>query len=275
MKKKKITLWVLILYLLLFMITLLYNFPIFWMISTGFKSSTEIYRYPPSLLPDNFSFDNFKQAWIATPWWRYLINTIIVATIVPILRIILSAFAGYALTFKFKGSKIIFFAMLGTMMIPEETTLIAKYIIIKNLGWINTYYALIVPMIASAFSIFLFRQFYLTLPQELQDAAAIDGCTNFRYMISIGIPLSKSVSITIGLLAFIDEWNSTLWPLIVINNDKLRLVQIALKAFSDDRGTTWNQLMAACCFVTIPVLILFIILQKQFIESVASTGIKA
>jgi len=165
--------------------------------------------------------------------------------------------------------------MLGTMMIPEETTLIAKYIIIKNLGWINTYYALIVPMIASAFSIFLFRQFYLTLPQELQDAAAIDGCTNFRYMISIGIPLSKSVSITIGLLAFIDEWNSTLWPLIVINNDKLRLVQIALKAFSDDRGTTWNQLMAACCFVTIPVLILFIILQKQFIESVASTGIKA
>jgi multiple sugar transport system permease protein len=245
------------------------------MISTGFKSSTEIYRYPPSLLPDNFSFDNFKQAWIATPWWRYLINTIIVATIVPILRIILSAFAGYALTFKFKGSKIIFFAMLGTMMIPEETTLIAKYIIIKNLGWINTYYALIVPMIASAFSIFLFRQFYLTLPQELQDAAAIDGCTNFRYMISIGIPLSKSVSITIGLLAFIDEWNSTLWPLIVINNDKLRLVQIALKAFSDDRGTTWNQLMAACCFVTIPVLILFIILQKQFIESVASTGIKA
>ncbi len=273
--KRKITLGGMILYIFLLLLALLYNFPIFWMISTGFKSSTEIYRYPPSLLPDRFSLTNFKQAWLATPWWRYLINTSIVATLVPILRIILSAFAGYALTFKFKGAKIIFLAILGTMMIPEETTLIAKYMIVSKLGWLNTYLALIVPVMANAFSIFLFRQFFLTLPKELEDAADIDGCSSFRYMISIGLPLSKSVSITVGLLAFIDEWNSTLWPLIVINNDKLRLVQIALKAFSDDRGTTWNQLMAGCCFVTVPVLILFIIFQKQFIESVASTGIKA
>lgn len=139
---------------------------------------------------------------------------------------------------------------------------------------INTYLALIVPGMVGAFSIFMFRQYFLTVPKELQDAAAVDGCGHFRYMLSIGLPLSKSVALTVGLLSFIDEWNSTLWPLIVINNDKMRLMQIALKAFSDDRGTTWNQLMAGCCFVTLPVLILFMFVQRQFIEGVATSGIK-
>ncbi len=261
-------------YGLLFAFVIIYNVPIFWMILTGFKDSTEVYKYPPTLLPSVFSFKNFIQAWNATPWPRYLANTLFVATAIPLLKIMLSAFAGYALTFKFRGSKFIFLAILGTMMIPEETTLVAKYLVVSKLGWVNTYWALIVPGMVGAFSVFMFRQFFLTMPKELVDAAAVDGCSHFRYMLTVGLPLSKSTALTVGLLSFIDEWNSTLWPLIVINNEKMRMVQIALKAFSDDRGTTWNQLMAGCCFVTLPVLVLFLFVQKKFIEGVATSGIK-
>jgi multiple sugar transport system permease protein len=261
-------------YAFLVALVIFYNIPIIWMILTGFKDSTEVYKYPPAIFPSRFSFDNFVLAWRATPWPRYLVNTLFVATAIPLCKIALSAFAGYALTFKFRGAKLIFLAILGTMMIPEETTLVAKYLVVGKLGWINTYWALIVPGMAGAFAVFMFRQFFLTLPRELSDAAAVDGCGNFRYMLAVGLPLAKSVSLTVGLLSFLDEWNSTLWPLIVINNDKMRMVQIALKAFSDDRGTTWNQLMAGCCFVTLPVLILFLFVQKQFIEGVASSGIK-
>ncbi len=261
-------------YALLLAFVLLYDLPVLWMFLTGFKDNTEIYKFPPTLLPSRFSFGNYAETWRATAWPRYMANTLFVAGAIPVLKILLSAFAGYALTFEFKGAKLIFLAILGTMMIPEETTLVAKYLVVAGLGWINTYWALIVPGMVGAFAVFMFRQFFLTLPSDLRDAAAIDGCGQFRYMISIGLPLAKSTALTVGLLSFLDEWNSTLWPLIVINNDKMRLVQIALKAFSDDRGTTWNQLMAGCTFASLPVIILFLFVQRQFIEGVASSGIK-
>ncbi|MFA6507333.1 MAG: carbohydrate ABC transporter permease [Treponemataceae bacterium] len=252
----------------------IYNYPLIWMLVTGFKNSHEVYAYPPNVWPRNPVFSSFVEAWTAADWPRYMGNTLFVATAVPLLKILLSAFAGFVLTYKFKGAKIILILVLGTMMIPDETTLVAKYLLMKQLGWVNTYWALIVPGATGAFSIFLYRQFFMTLPRDLADAAAMDGCGDFRYLLSIGLPLAKSTSLTVGLLSFIDEWNSTLWPLIIINNDKMRMVQIALKVFSDDGGTTWNQLMAACCFVSLPVIALFVILQKQFIAGVASTGIK-
>ncbi len=253
---------------------IIYNYPLIWMIMTGFKKVTEVYQYPPTILPLQPVISTFVEAWNAANWPRYLGNTLFVATIVPIFKIILSAFAGYVLTFKFRGAKLILILILGTMMIPEETTLVAKYLVIKQLGWVNTYMALIVPGMTGAFSIFMFRQYFMTLPKELHDAAVVDGCTDMRYLLAVGLPLAKSTALTVGLLSFIDEWNSTLWPLIIINNEKMRLVQIALKVFADDGGTTWNQLMAACCFVTLPIIVLFLFVQKQFIDGVASSGIK-
>jgi len=273
-KRKRLGGWRLAGFVALVLVVILYNYPVIWMIMTSFKEVTEVYRSPPTIFPLKPVFSTFVSAWKAANWPRYLGNTLFIATIVPLLKIVLSAFAGYALTFKFKGSKLILLLILGMMMIPEETTLVAKYLVVKRLGWVNTYLALIVPGMTGAFSIFMFRQFFLTLPSELHDAAVVDGCTDMKYLLAIGMPLAKSTALTVGLLSFIDEWNSTLWPLIVINNDKLRMVQIALKVFADDGGTTWNQLMAACCFVTLPILVLFMFVQKFFIDGVASSGIK-
>lgn len=273
-RRKRLSVGKLVGFVALLFVVVLYNYPVIWMVMTGFKEVTEVYRSPPTVFPLKPVFSTFVSAWKAASWPRYLGNTLLIATVVPLFKILLSALAGYALTFKFKGSKLILILILGMMMIPEETTLVAKYLVVKRLGWVNTYWALIVPGMTGAFSIFLFRQFFLTLPRELRDAAEVDGCTDLRYLLSIGVPLAKSTALTVGLLSFIDEWNSTLWPLIVINNDKLRMVQIALKVFADDGGTTWNQLMAACCFVTLPILVLFMFVQKHFIDGVASSGIK-
>lgn len=261
-------------FFVLLVVVIIYNYPVIWMVMTGFKDVTEVYRHPPTIFPEKFVFDTFVQAWKAANWPRYLGNTLFVATVIPLCKIVFSAFAGYALTFKFKGSRVILILILGMMMIPEESTLVAKYLVVKSIGWVNTYLALIVPEMTGAFSIFLFRQFFLTLPKELHDAAEVDGCSDMKYLLAVGIPLAKSTALTVGLLSFIDEWNRTLWPLIVINNDKLRIVQIALKVFADDGGTTWNQLMAACCFVTLPIVVLFMFVQKHFIDGVASSGIK-
>jgi len=273
-KKKRLTGWKLLGLAALVLVVVLYNYPVIWMVMTSFKEVTEVYKYPPTIFPLKPVLSTFVSAWKAANWPRYLGNTLFVATSIPLLKILLSAFAGYALTFKFKGSKLMLILILGMMMIPEETTLVAKYLVVKQLGWVNTYMALIVPGMTGAFSIFMFRQFFLTLPSELHDAAVVDGCSDARYLLAIGMPLAKSTALTVGLLSFIDEWNSTLWPLIIINNEKLRLVQIALKVFADDGGTTWNQLMAACCFVTLPILVLFMFVQKYFIDGVASSGIK-
>ncbi len=273
-RRKRLGGWKLAGFAALLVVVVIYNYPIIWMIMTALKEVTEVYKYPPTVFPLKPVFSTFVEAWKAANWPRYLANTLFIATAVPLCKIVFSAFAGYALTFKFKGSKLIMILVLGMMMIPEETTLVAKYLVVKQLGWVNTYWALIVPGMTGAFSIFMFRQFFLTLPSELHDAAVVDGCGDMRYLIAIGLPLAKSTALTVGLLSFIDEWNSTLWPLIVINNDKLRMVQIALKVFADDGGTTWNQLMAACCFVTFPILVIFMFVQKYFIDGVASSGIK-
>jgi multiple sugar transport system permease protein len=145
----------------------------------------------------------------------------------------------------------------------------------KNLHWIDTYWALIVPGITGAFSIFLFRQFFLSLPKDFADAAQVDGCGHYRFLAKIGIPLAKSTALTVGLLAFIDEWNSTLWPLIVTNKDEMRVLQVALKIFSDiDTGMGWNVMMAACLLCTLPIVVAFFFVQKQFIDGIASSGVK-
>ncbi|WP_041083129.1 carbohydrate ABC transporter permease [Thermotoga profunda] len=220
-------------------------------------------------------FQNYAMAWKSAPFGIYYINTAFVSIVTTILEIIFAAMAAYAFAImRFPGKNLIFALFLGTMMIPGEVLLVPNFITISKLGWIDTYYALIIPWIVSVFAIFLMRQHFLTLPSELKDAALIDGCSHFRYLWTIVAPLSKPTIITSALLKFVGSWNAFLWVLIVTNKDKFRTLPVGLQTFSTDVGTVYNQLMAAATFSILPIVILFLFTQKYFIRGVAHTGLK-
>jgi len=220
-------------------------------------------------------FQNYVLAWQSAPFGRYYVNTVFIAVVTTILEIIISAMAAYAFSWmKFPGRDLLFSIFLATMMVPGEVLLVPNFITITKFGWIDTYYALIIPWVVSVFSIFLMRQHFMSLPGELFDAAKIDGCSHWRYLWQIVIPLSKPVVITTALLKFVGSWNSFLWVLIVTNDPKYRTLTVGLQAFSSDVGTLYNMLMAAATFSILPVVIIFLFTQKYFVKGIARTGLK-
>ncbi len=220
-------------------------------------------------------FQNYADAWHAAPFGRYYLNTIFVATATTILEVILASMAAFAFSIlRFKGRDLLFGIFVATMMVPGEVLLVPNYITVSKFGWIDTYYALIIPWIVSVFAIFLIRQYFLTLPRELYDAAKIDGCSNWRYLWWIAVPLSKPVIITGALLKFVGSWNAFLWVLIVTNDPKYRTLPVGLYTFRGEAGDIYNQLMAAATFSVLPVIILFLFAQKHFIRGIARTGLK-
>jgi len=220
-------------------------------------------------------FQNYVDAWKSAPFARYYMNTVIVATTTTILEVIIASMAAFAFSIlKFPGRDFLFGIFLATMMVPGEVLLVPNFITITKFGWIDTYYALIVPWIVSVFAIFLIRQHFLTLPQELYDAAKMDGCGNWRYLWTIAVPLSKPVIITGALLKFVASWNAFLWVLIVTNSEKYRTLTVGLQTFSSEAGTVYHQLMAAATFSILPVVVLFLFMQKYFIRGIARTGLK-
>ncbi len=220
-------------------------------------------------------FQNYVLAWKSAPFGRYYINTIFIATVTTILEVIISAMAAYAFSWmNFPGKNILFSIFLATMMVPGEVLLVPNFITVTKFGWIDTYYALIIPWIVSVFSIFLMRQHFLSLPSELFDAAKIDGCSHWRYLWQIVVPLSKPVVVTSALLKFVGSWNSFLWVLIVTNSPKYRTLTVGLQTFSSEVGTLYNMLMAAATFSILPVVIIFLFTQKYFVRGIARTGLK-
>ncbi|MDN5325124.1 MAG: multiple sugar transport system permease protein [Thermosipho sp. (in: thermotogales)] len=220
-------------------------------------------------------FQNYVDAWKSAPFGRYYINTVLVASLTTIFEVIIASMAAYAFSWMiFPGRNFIFGLFLATMMVPGEVLLVPNFITISKFGWIDTYYALIVPWVVSVFAIFLMRQHFLTIPRELFDAAKIDGCSHWRFLWQIVVPLSKPVIITGALLKFVGSWNAFLWVLIVTNSDKYRTLPVGLQNFSSDVGTMFNQLMAAATFSILPVIILFLFTQKYFIRGIARTGLK-
>ncbi len=220
-------------------------------------------------------FQNYVDAWNSAPFGIYFMNSVLVAgasTIVEVIFAILAAFAFAKL--QFAGKEILFSLLLMTMMIPGEVLLVPNYISLTKLGWIDTYYALITPWLVSVFTIFLMRQFFMSIPQELFEAAKIDGCTPTRFLWQILVPLSKPVIVTAALLKFVGSWNSFLWVLIVTKSPKMRTLPVGLQNFQSEAGTDYNLLMAASAISIIPVLIIFFFAQKQFIRGIAKTGIK-
>ncbi len=265
----------LILEVLLLFIVIIINIPFFWMISTSFKVESDVLAYPPKLIPSVINLDGYKYIWTLVPFARYFINTVFVSVSIAVSKIILASLAAYAFAkIPFKGKNTVFYIFLGTMMIPMEVIIIPNYITLSTIGWLDTYWALIIPFIVGAFSIFLLRQFFMQIPKDLDDAAVLDGCSRIRYLFTIVYPLSKPALLTVGLYAFLSSWNSFLWPLIVTNSDNMRVIQIALKALQDSWMIDWTSLTAASTIATVPIIVIFFFVQRQFLEGIAITGLK-
>ena len=262
-------------YLLLATVSLVMIFPFLWMVFTAFKGNQEVYRYPPTLFPEQFHWDNFSHVLETVPFLRFYFNSLLVTTLVTIIQITTSALAAYAFArIEFFGRNFLFILYLGTLVIPNQVTMLPLFLMVSQLGWIDTYQALIVPFAANAFAVFFLRQFFASLPLELEDAARVDGAGRLRILIQIILPLARPALATITLFIFLAEWDSYLWPLIVTNTQAMRTLPIGLRFFVEESGAQLNYMMAGALMAVIPIILLFFVAQRQFIEGIARTGSK-
>lgn len=249
--------------------------PFIWMISTSLKAPNEVMIVPPIWIPSELHWDNYKEAMEIAPFGRYFINSTIVTILSTIGELITTILAAYAFArINFYGRDVVFAVLLGTMMVPSEVLMIPNFVTLSELGWIDTYKALIIPWTASIFAIFLLRQFFLGIPIELSYAAKVDGCSEFKFLWRIMVPLAKPALITIALLKIIGSWNSFLWPLIMTNSTEMRTLPVGLTAFTTEAGTNYGLLMAASSMVILPMIIIFFLMQKYVVAGVARTGLK-
>jgi multiple sugar transport system permease protein len=279
LQKKRHVLTSAIVYHLLIFGGLFMILPFYWMVITAFKSLQEAIAFPPSWIPLHWRWQNFIDAWNAPPgdltFGRYFYVSIVTAVASTGGTLATSALAAYAFAkMRFIGKGLFFYLVLAMMMVPGQVLLIPNYILLQALNWINTYQALIVPWLASVFCIFLMRQFFMTIPDDLWDAAQIDGSGRFRYLIMVILPLSRPVLITSGIFTFLGSWNSLLWPLIVTNSANMRTLMVGLQTFTEEAGSKYHLLMAASTFAIVPVILLFFFLQRFFIQGIARTGLK-
>jgi multiple sugar transport system permease protein len=252
------------------------NLPFFWMVSTSLKAPKEVFTYPPKWFPETPILENYINAWNAVPFARYIFNTLVVALAKMSGHVFFGILAAYAFAkMRFRGAKFIFYLFLSTMMIPGEVNMVPGFIIIRAFGWIDTYRALIIPGLTDVFAIFLLRQFFLSIPRDLDDAAKIDGCGRFRYVVQVIVPLSKPVIFTVILFSFLATWNDFLGPLIYTNSESMRVVQVGIAVFQTKFAYDYAELMAATTMVTLPVIIVFLFVQRHFIEGITMSGMKA
>lgn len=249
--------------------------PFFWMISTSLKSGPETIKIPPIWIPKVFRWSNYVAAWHAAPFGQYFINSIIVTVVTTIGQLFTSILAAFAFSkLKFWGKNVIFMIFLGTMMIPSEMLIIPNFVTLSRMHLINTYPALILPYLASFFTVFTLRQAFQAVPEQIYYAAKIDGASDWRFLWKILVPLSKSSITAVTVLQVISCWNAFMWPLIVTNSNAMRTLPVGLQAFTTDAGTTYQLLMAASTFVIIPMVILYLFLQKYIIAGISKAGLK-
>lgn len=245
-------------------------FPLYYIFITSLLTMGSAYDVVPHLLPD-WLWSNYARAWNLAPWGQYFVNSVFIAGCTALLALTTSLLAGYAFgMMKFPGRQALFLAILALIMIPGEATLIPSYLIVNALNWINTYQVQIIPFGVSISGIFLLRQFFLSLPTSLWEAAQIDGCSRSGFLLRIAAPLARPALAVIALQVFIGSWNAFLWPYIVTNSDALRPVEVGLQAFiGSEGGTDPTGLAAAAAFTTLPILVLFLVAQRQFIEGIS------
>jgi multiple sugar transport system permease protein len=251
-------------------------FPFYWMVATSVKTLTESLQSPPTLLPQHLQLKNYANAFHQAPFGRYFFNTLFIAGVTVICNLTTSVLAAYSFALTdFPGKRAIFALLLTTLMIPFEVTLIPNFILIKNLHLYNTYWAQIVPWAAGTFGIFLVRQFFLSIPKEIFEAAVIDGASAWNVLWKVAVPLARPALVTLALFSFIGSWNSFVWPLIVTTSDNVRPIQVGLSQLKSDAGNNnFPILMAGTALTIIPIAILYFFVQRQLVEGVASSGVK-
>ncbi len=262
---------------LAWVIGIIFILPFLWMVSTSLKETAETFIMPPQWIPSSIRWRNYVEAWVEyAPFNLYLINTLKITISVLIGALFSNTLVAYSFArLEWPGRDILFVILLSTLMLPYQVTLIPVFVLFSKLGWVNTHLPLIVPsFFGNAFFIFLLRQFLVTIPVELDDAAKIDGCGNFRILWQILLPLSKPALAAVAIFSFMGTWNDFLAPLIYLNRERLFTLSLGLLSFQTQYEVYWNHLMAASIIVLLPCLVIFFVAQRWFIQGITLTGLK-
>ena len=265
-------------YIFLTLVGITMLLPFLWMLSTSLKEPQAVYAFPPKWIPDPIVWGSYLKVWSVVPFARFYLNSILVALAVTVGQVMTSAFAAYAFSrLTFPGRDKLFFSYLATMMIPGSVTLVPVYILMVHFRWIDSYKALIIPAMFSAYGTFMLRQFFMGIPRDLEDAARIDGCSLIGIFWKIILPLSKPILATLTTFTFMASWNSFMWPLLVTESVEKKTLPIGLAYFQEVCQYTqpdWALLMAGSLLVTIPVILVFVFNQRFFVEGIKLSGIK-
>ena len=262
-------------HLLLMPLALIFVLPLVQMVLTSFMSSAEINQFPPKLIPTSLHLEGYRHLFSETPALRWFANSVIVSTVSVVAHLILCSTAGYGFArLKFAGRGLAFVLILATVMIPTQLLMIPTYLMFARIGIVDTIAAAFVPWLASAFGIFLMRQFFLSLPAELEEAAVLDGCSRLAVFWRIVLPLAKPAMATLAIFTLLGSWNDLVWPLIAINDPSHFTLQLGITNFQGDRRTDWSLLMAGNVVATLPLILFFLVAQKQFIATMTFSGLK-
>lgn len=262
-------------YFLLVIFAIITVFPFYWMISSSLKSGFEVIQTPPTMLPENVMWSNYSTAFSMAPFGRYFINTIIVTVLSIVSTVVISILSAFAFShLEFKGRDLIFSIFIASMMIPGEVLIVNNFKTISNLGMIDTYTSLFIPYAASVLYIYMLREFFLTVPKPLYYAAKIDGAGDWKFLWKVLVPIAKPSIITISILVGINSWNAFLWPLLVTNNENMRVLATGLTSFQSDAGNQYELLMAASSIITVPIVGVYVFLHKKIMNGISLGGTK-
>lgn len=256
-------------------------FPIYWMVMSSFRTHEEIFKYtslsPELFLPVEWTLQNYKDIFLdpSKPFGRFMLNTLFVATIVTALGLLVNAMAAFAFAkMRFPFKKLLLTVFMSSLVIPYEVIMIPQYLLMRDFDWINSYMALIVPQIVWVFGIFMLVQFFSDVPRDILDAARMDGAGWLRIFGKIVLPTAVPAIITLGIMTFLNQWDSFLWPLVVINEEKRQVIQVAISSYQSLRNISWGKILAATSISSVPILIVFLFLQRYYVQGITMSGVK-
>ena len=264
-----------LLYTILIVLTIIFIGPFASSLSLSFQEPGNVFKWPLKLLPETFTFKNYKNIWTTVPFPRWLLNSTLIAIIVTVCNLFFATLAGYAFArLQFVGKNFIFMLFITSLMVPAHVTMVPQFILLNDFGLINTYQGMLLPKLAQVFGIFLMKQFFESIPKELEEAAEIDGYSKFATLWKIIVPISKPAIVALGIYTFQGNWNEFLWHLIVTTSRDMFTLPVGMAYFRHEYQVDWTILMAGVILMAIPTLIIFLIFQRYFIQGVITTGIK-
>jgi sn-glycerol 3-phosphate transport system permease protein len=268
--------WRVLAYATMTLAVVLVGIPIYWMLLATFKTNQEIFISPPTWIPLAPTLDNFPAAWRQAPFGNFYVNSLIYTLISGSAKILQAVFSAYAFAFlRFPRKNLVFLLLLMALMIPDEFTVLPNFLTLALVGWTNTYQGMLLPGFVSAFGTFLLRQHFLSLPREVLDAARVDGANHLRTLWDVVLPMSRPVIATLILLTAVQRWNDYLWPLIITNSTEMRPLSVGIALlFQKETGTEWGVVMAGTMYVVLPVLVLFLLVQRHIVEGIAAGAVK-